>query len=572
MTLLLLATGAIGAAGTAWAIPRGGRAARAGAIGGIVALLLVAALAASIGDTGGAGPWNGALVPDRYLRFVVTLWALDAVLLATIAWLLRGMAGLRGLLPAMLATVTGIAVALAATGPVVGALGAAGAGLAALPLLLAAPRPSTAGSVAREVRVSVVPAALLLAVAAVAPVAARLVFVDPGATSSAPGAAPVAAVGFSTLAVVLAVAVRGGVIPFHVRVARLADAAPPIALPLLVAWIPLPLAVVALGLVDMQIAPLALPLGGEQALIVALALVALAAAAMAAFIQDDLRHAVGYLVIADAGLVLLGFAALDPAAWGPARVWLVVLAASKTALGAWAAVMEDRFESRGVPDLRGWVRPAPILAVALVVITAATFGLPGWIAFETRGSLASLAATGPWNALLVLAGFLTLPTYLRLLALGFGPATSHVERAAPERIARAPRGVRGMGRRPADTLPVEQEGAPVAASSTAPDAVAAPKPELEPAPIVGGTARTAPAGPTASRPVSIASVRSAGVAATSFASAVTVRLRQDRAELLSAGVLALALLASLVAWGALDIGKAAAEPAPATSGLVGGSN
>lgn len=567
--LLLLATGAIGAAGTAWAIPRGGRTASAGALVGFLALLLVAALAASIGGATGDALWNGALVPGRYLRFVVTLWALDAVLLATIAWLLRGTAGLRGLLPAMLATVTGTAVALAATSPVVGALGAAGAGLAALPLLLAAPRPSTAGSAAREVRASVVPAALLLCVAAVAPVAARLVFVDPGGSSSAPGAAPVVAVGFSTLVVVLAVAARGGVIPFHVRVARLADAAPPIALPLLVAWIPLPLAVVALGIVDGLIAPLALPLGGEQALIVALALVALAAAAMAAFIQDDLRHAVGYLVVADAGLVLLGFAALDPAAWGPARVWLVVLAASKTALGAWAAVMEDRFESRGVPDLRGWVRPAPILAVALVLITVATFGLPGWVAFETRGSLASLAAGGPWNALLVLAGFLTLPTYLRLLALGFGPATSHVDRAAPERIvriARIPRGVPRRGGRPADTLPVEQEGAPVAAP------VAAPTPEAKLTREPVASPAQADAVPAAARSVSIASVRSAGASASSVASAATARIRQDRAELLSAGVLALAILASLVAWGALDIGKAAAEPAPATSGLVGGSN
>jgi NADH:ubiquinone oxidoreductase subunit 2 (subunit N) len=565
--LLLLATGAIGAAGTAWAIPRGGRTARAGALVGFLALLLVAALAASIGGAAGDALWNGALVPDRYLRFVMTLWALDAVLLATIAWLLRGIAGLRGLLPAMLATVTGTAVALAATSPVVGALGAAGAGLAALPLLLAAPRPSTAGSAAREVRASVVPAALLLCVAAIAPVAARLVFVDPGGSSSAPGATPVVAVGFSTLVVVLAVAARGGVIPFHVRVARLADAAPPIALPLLVAWIPLPLAVVALGIVDGLIAPLALPLGGEQALIVALALVALAAAAMAAFIQDDLRHAVGYLVVAEAGLVLLGFAALDPAAWGPARVWLVVLAASKTALGAWVAVMEDRFESRGVPDLRGWVRPAPILAVALLLIAVATFGLPGWVAFETRGSLASLAAGGPWNALLVLAGFLTLPTYLRLLALGFGPATSHVDRAAPERIARIPRGVPRRGRRPADTLPVEQEGAPVAASTAA---AAAPEATLTRERVASPA--QADAATAAARSVPIASVRSAGASASSVASAATARIRQDRAELLSAGVLALAILASLVAWGALDIGKAAAEPAPATSGLVGGSN
>jgi len=51
-----------------------------------------------------------------------------------------------------------------------------------------------------------------------------------------------------------------------------------------------------------------------------------------------------------------------------------------------------------------------------------------------------------------------------------------------------------------------------------------------------------------------------------IADATAARLRRDRAELLSAGVLALALLASLVAWGVLDIGHAAAEPAPAMAG------
>jgi hypothetical protein len=38
--------------------------------------------------------------------------------------------------------------------------------------------------------------------------------------------------------------------------------------------------------------------------------------------------------------------------------------------------------------------------------------------------------------------------------------------------------------------------------------------------------------------------------------------RRDRAELLSATVLALALLAALTSWGALDLAAAAAEEAP----------
>ena len=82
-------------------------------------------------------------------------------------------------------------------------------------------------------------------------------------------------------------------------------------------------------------------------------------------------------MIADGALVLLGFAALDPAAWGPTRVWLVALAASKTAVAAWSAVMEDRFGTRAIPDLRGWLRHSPILGAGLTVAAVATYGLPG---------------------------------------------------------------------------------------------------------------------------------------------------------------------------------------------------
>ena len=613
---LLLLVGVAGTAGSAWALPRGGAIARLGAVVGLLALVLLGLLAGASGTpdpatvaSGSAAAWNGALVPNGYLRFVLVLAAIDGVVLAGIAWLLGGLVGMRGLLPATLAAMTGTTIALAAADPVVGALGAAGAGLAALPALLAAPRPSTAATAAREIRIALATSVVLVAAAGLSPVVARLVLADPDGAAHA-GSAPMASIGLAVLATAVALAGRAGVIPFHVRIAALTDAAPPITLPLLLAWIPLPFAVVSLTAVDELLAPLALPLGTERAVIVVVTLLTLAAAALAAFLADDLRHATGYLVIADTGIALLGIAALDPAAWGPARVWLVAVAASKTALAAWSAVTEERFETRSIPDLRGWVHPAPILAAGLVTIMVATFGLPGWVAFEARGSLATIAAGSPWNVLLVVAGFLTLPTYFRILALGFGPATSHVDRAAPERVppARLPR---RRGR--VTGLEVEQEGAEVASAGTAasaggapaiviaapeavgekpgvvaasaarrrptsrsrvaapvPDAASASVPRSDPAAVHAGTgANPVPAAAAGGETGRITPSRRGGVrtAGSRLAVAAAVWLRRDRAELLSAGVLALALLASLVAWGVLDIGQAAAEPAPAVSGI-----
>ena len=586
---LLLLVGGLGAAASGWGLARGGRAARAGAVIGGLALLLLLVLALTLDApvvatrsgvepvvTAGAsaGLFDGRLVPTAYLRLTLGLWALDAVLLAFIAWLLGGLAHLRGVLPATLAAMTGGAVVLASADLVIGAAAATASGLAALVAVSPGRGRTTVAATARELRLTLAVGAVVLAVIAVAPLTAALALGAAGEAAGADAAAATAGasavLGLGALAVTLAVGARLGAIPFHVRFSRIADAATPIDLPLLLAWLAVPVGVAGLAVVDGLIAPLALPLAGDRLIIVVVAAATLAAAALAAFIQDDLRHATGYLVIADGGLVLLGFAALDPAAWGPARVWLVAMAASKTALAAWSAVAEDRFETRSIPDLRGWLRRSPILAAGLVVTIIATYGIPGWVAFEARGALAQLAVDAPWDALLVLAGFLTLPAYLRLLALGTGPATSKVDRAAPERIVRR----RGEGvSLLKETLEVEIEGASVGSAAARVDAPARPGDPAGPGhpgdpgdPVADDVAAPRRRTWTRSRAELVASAAGGRDALVRGVTRLGAALQRDRTELLAAAVLALALLAALTSWGALDIAGAAAEPAPNVAG------
>jgi NADH:ubiquinone oxidoreductase subunit 2 (subunit N) len=559
--ILLLAMGSGGAAVSAWGLNRGGRAAQGGAIVGGLALLGVVVLALALDAPrvgsgsipAGVGLLDGRLIPNDYLRFVIALWALDAALIVFVAWLGGGLAGLRGLLPALLASIVGATVALAATDLTIGAAAAGATGLVALVVLLAWRDPATLPAAARELRVSVLSTVLMLAAIALAPLAAGLAIRaaqgGAGLEGAVEGATPAAAadpagaaalVGMLALAVALAVAVRSGIIPFHLRVARLADVAPPIAMPLLIAWVPLPLAVVGLAVVDLLLAPLAVPLGGEQLVIIAVAIVTLVAVSTAAFLQDDLRHATGYLVIADAALVLLGFAALTPEAWGPARTWLIVLAATKAALAAWSAVVEDRFGTRHIPDLRGWVRRSPLLAAALLLTTVATYGIPGWAAFEARVDLGQLTSDAPLDVILLALGFLTLPTYLRLLGVGTGSPTSRVERAAPERIMRTRR---------YETLPVEVERTverPAPGDGTS----APPRAETRPGPATRAARR---------------STQMASRGATHSGRRFMTALRRDATELTAAAVLTLAVLAALTSWGVLDISGAASEPAPIVS-------
>ena len=553
MLILLLVIGSLGAAASAFGLARGGQAARAGAFIGGLALLAVVAIALALNaprvGTGaipeGVGLLDGRLVPNDYLRLVMALWAMDAALLVGIAWLGAGLKGLRGLLPALLVSIVGGTVALAATELTLGAAAAGATGLVALVVLLATSDQKTIAPAAREMRSSLVAASLLIAAIALAPIGAALAIRSAGAAedlSGGAGAIPAteatALVGLLVLTISVAVAIRFGIIPFHLRIPRLVDAAPPMSLPLLLAWVPLPVAVVGLATVDRLLAPLALPLAGEQWLIIAVAVVTLLATSLAAFVQDDLGHTVGYLVIADSALVLLAFAALDPEAWGPGRTWLLALAASKTAVAAWAAVAEGRYGTRSIPDMRGWLRRSPLLGAALVIAAVATYGFPGWAAFEARVGLARLTAGAPLDAILLVAGFLTLPTYLRLLAVGTGQTTSRVERAAPERIVRMRR---------TETLPVELEGG-------------AP----------GSDAEREAGRQGVQEPVARRVVRRSGSIATTGATSAGRRfataLRRDATELTAAAVLALAILAALTSWGVLDISGAASEPAPIVSG------
>ncbi len=633
--LVLLIAGAVGAVIAAWGIPRGGRPARAGALVGVVALAGMTIVAftlheTQLTDTGQpvTGIFDAHLVGSAYLRLVVGLWGLESLILVLVAALLGGLPRLGSLLPATLAAMTGGTVAMASADLPVGAAAGAVTGLASLVVILAVEGPAAVAAGARELRVTLATGTAVIVAMAIVPLAAQLAVIASGigldeATGSASEiAGPV--LGLLTVALGLALAARWGMPPFHVRLTRLSDLVPTETMPLLIAWTPVPVTVVVFAAVDRLVAPLALPIDGERVLLIALALLTLAGASVAAALHDDLRHAVGYLVVADAGLLLLALAALDPSIWGAGRAWVVVLAGSKTAMAAWAAVMEDRFESRSIPDLRGWARRSPLLAAGLILTAVATYGLPGWVALDARSTLATGVWGAPWQQVLLLAGFLTLPSYLRLARVGVGRPTTRVDRAAPERIVRR--------RAPIETLVVEQEvtggfaivggrpaGGRVAAVSMARGALTGVREAAAGATSgargAAGRARAATSGATASvrstvardrtdhdgataadaaRPIPIdaaadagaaspdtsarrsrrvavparSAARSAGPAAGrraragSAAASLGAWVQRDRTEILSGAVLALAILAALTSWGALDIASAAAEPAP----------
>ncbi len=227
-----------------------------------------------------------------------------------------------------------------------------------------------------------------------------------------------AAFGLAYLAFGLAVAIRFGAIPFHLWAARVADAAPGVALPLLMAWGPAAFAAVALTWIDRSVAPLVLPLGTERALIAAIGAVSVMLGMLAAWIQDDLEHVVGYTIAADAGFAVLSLGVLTPEVWEPARTWLLIFVVGRSAFAAWAVAVHGGFATRRLPDLAGWARRAPLLGVGLVIIAVASVGWPGLTIWETRAALAELALPGPLAVILTIAPIASLAIYGRILLMG----------------------------------------------------------------------------------------------------------------------------------------------------------
>jgi formate hydrogenlyase subunit 3/multisubunit Na+/H+ antiporter MnhD subunit len=224
--------------------------------------------------------------------------------------------------------------------------------------------------------------------------------------------------GLAYLAMAIAVAVRFGAIPLHAWAARLTDSVPEATLPLVTAWAPAAFAVVALAWADRSIAPLLVDVDAMRLVVLAIGAASILLAALAASIHDDIEHVVGYSIIGDAGVIILAVAVLDPAAWEPARTFILAFVVARSAFAAWAAAARSTLGTGRVDEMRGWVFRSPLLAIAFAAVVLASIGLPGLAAFEARATIVELAVDGPVAAILLLGTFLPLVYYGRLALVG----------------------------------------------------------------------------------------------------------------------------------------------------------
>ena len=392
-----------------------------------IATAVIAALVVNPGERLALG--GGAIVTTGFLRLFLVLGGGTALLGGVVAVLALPAGWPRNLPGAALIGLgaAGLGLSLADAGTAVQA--SVAAGLAGV--IVTARVPATRrgiGVAARELRAIAIAAGLVLgAVAWFARPADLLGEIGPDAT----------VIGVAYLAVVLGIAVRFGAIPFHLWAARVADAAPEAALPLILAWLPAVLALVGLAWIDGSIRSASLAgandLAVERALVAGIGILSFLFGAIAAWIQDDLEHVVGYSIVQDAGIVVLALASIDPQVWQPARTWIVVLLALRTAFAVWVVAVRGRFGSRRVSELHGWARRSPLLGIGLAVIAIGSIGVPGLTAFEARSEIVGLAIGDPLRTLVLAGALLPLLYYGRLLVVGLDAPRNEIARAPSDR-------------------------------------------------------------------------------------------------------------------------------------------
>ena len=385
---------------------------------GIVGLAGAAIAAATIRGSDTLIIGGSQLAGSDYLRLFTLLGSVAALVLATLGLATTSHRHAPGVL---LAGIGAAGLALALPDARIAVMAATVGGLTGI--LVTVVSPSTAPSVVVAVReLRAVAVAGFLSILAAAWLARPL-----GELAALPEVFGLAYLGFAA-----AVAIRFGAIPFHFWAARLADAAPEVTLPMLMAWGPAAFAVVALAWTDQSVAPLLLPLSLERGLVVIVGVASILLGSLAAWIQDDLEHVVGYTIVADAGVAILGLAALDPAAWEPARSWILVFAMVRSAFAGWVVAVHGAYGTRRIGEIRGWALRTPLLGVGLVIIAAAGIGWPGLLAWDARATLVNLTLPGPIGWLVVLGAVAPIAIYVRLLVIGVGRPTDLVTRGNSE--------------------------------------------------------------------------------------------------------------------------------------------
>jgi NADH-quinone oxidoreductase subunit M len=175
-----------------------------------------------------------------------------------------------------------------------------------------------------------------------------------------------------------------------------------------------------------MLARVALPAFPEAAraalpFLVALALVSALYGALGALGQRDLRRMLGFFVVSQSGIMLVGFALGDAHAISGALLYWIGFAIATTGLSLMLTALRSRTGCSDMMSFGGIVRDMPMLSACFFLFGLATIAIPGSVAFAAEDMLIHGALElHPWlSAGMIVAMVINAITFMRAFALAF---------------------------------------------------------------------------------------------------------------------------------------------------------
>ncbi len=180
------------------------------------------------------------------------------------------------------------------------------------------------------------------------------------------------------LPVFLGFAVLGGIFPFH-NWSPDGHVAAPTAVSMFHAGVLMKLGAFA----ALRVGIMLLPEGAKawSWLIMGLALVNIVYGAFIASVQTDFKYVIGFSSVSHMGLVMMGFATLNPEGLVGAGVQMFSHGVMTALFFATVGMVYDRAHTRQIPELGGLVKPLPLVAIGVIVGSLVSMGMPGFSGF-----------------------------------------------------------------------------------------------------------------------------------------------------------------------------------------------
>jgi NADH-quinone oxidoreductase subunit M len=173
-------------------------------------------------------------------------------------------------------------------------------------------------------------------------------------------------------------AILGGIFPFH-NWSPDGHVAAPTAVSMFHAGVLMKLGAFA----ALRVGIMLLPEGAKQWawLIFILAMVNVVYGAFIAMIQTDLKYVIGFSSVSHMGLVMLGFSTLTREGMTGAGVQMFSHGIMTALFFAAVGMVYDRAHTREIAKLGGMVKPLPWVAVAFIIGSLVSMGMPGFSGF-----------------------------------------------------------------------------------------------------------------------------------------------------------------------------------------------